>query len=254
MKNKRLKIKKPGKDTMLLYGKNSVIERLKKNPRSINKIFLRDNYDEPDLERLIKNRGLSLERVSAKRLEKIKHSKDLQGIVASVDKFGYADFDDLLDSPEKRSFIFLDRINDPQNLGVIIRTAACFGDFNVVIPKFEACPVTEAVLHVASGAENYIPVSMVTNLTQAMLEAKKKGFWIVGGVVSEEAEYINRISLPFPLGLVLGFEGKGIRYGVEKHLDIKARIPMKGTGLSFNVAVACAIFCYEIVRQRGDIK
>jgi 23S rRNA (guanosine2251-2'-O)-methyltransferase len=181
-------------------------------------------------------------------------AKDLQGVLARVDKFKYTSFEDLLScEPSKRpTFIFLDRINDPQNLGVIIRTAACFGGFAIVIPKFEACEVTEAVLHVACGGENHIPVSMVHNLTQAIIAAKECGYWIAGGVVDAEAEELQAIDLPFPLSLVLGFEGKGIRPGVGKQLDVKARIPMQGAELSFNVAMACSVFCYEITRQRKD--
>jgi len=151
---------------------------------------------------------------------------------------------------KKPTLIFLDRLNDPQNLGVIIRTAACFGRFAVVIPKFNACEVTEAVLHVASGGENFVPVSMVSNISSAVLKAKKSEYWIMGAVLSEDAQDIDKVSMPFPLGLVMGSEGEGIRYGIDKQLDIKVRIPMKGAPLSFNVAMACAIFCHEIAKQR----
>jgi len=106
------------------------------------------------------------------------------------------------------------------------------------------------VLHVASGGENYVPVTKVANLTNAMLAAKEAGYWMAGAVVDEGAQDINKLSLPFPLGLVLGSEGEGVRYGVDKHLDIRARIPMAGAPLSFNVAMACAIFGYEITRQK----
>ena len=147
--------------------------------------------------------------------------------------------------------MFLDRITDPQNLGVIIRNAACFGGIDVVIPRFRACEVNETVLHVASGGENYVRISMVANLSNAIIKAKKSGYWIMGAVLEEGAQQIDKISLPWPLGLVLGSEGEGIRYGVGKHLDIKAHIPMRGAQLSFNVTVACAIFCQEISRQRN---
>jgi len=140
-------------------------------------------------------------------------------------------------------------VNDPHNLGVILRTAACFGGFAVVIPEFEACEVNETVLHVASGGENYIPVSRVTNISKAIGRAKDAGYWIVGAVVDEDAADINETELPFPLGLVLGSEGSGIRPGIKKHLDVKIYIPMKGASLSLNVNIACAIFCYEISRR-----
>jgi 23S rRNA (guanosine2251-2'-O)-methyltransferase len=106
-------------------------------------------------------------------------------------------------------------------------------------------------MHVASGGENFVPVSQVTNLSAALLKAKKAGYWAVGTVVEDGAD-LNKVSLPFPLALVLGSEGKGVRYGIQKHLDMKVTLPMKGAQLSFNVAMACAIFCHEISKQRGE--
>lgn len=236
---------------MFIYGKNSVVERLKTNPQSIAKIFLEENFSAPHIEELIKSAKIMVKRVSKKELSRIKHADSLQGIVASVARFEYADLEDLLDKPknEQSSLIFLDRVFDPQNLGAIIRTTACFGKFAVVIPRHKACEVTEAVLHVASGGENYTPVAMVSNLTNALLTAKKKGWWVVGAV-TEGGEDISRVSLPFPLCFVLGSEGEGIRYGIDKYLDIKTHIPMKGAPLSFNVATSCAIFCHQISSSR----
>jgi 23S rRNA (guanosine2251-2'-O)-methyltransferase len=239
---------------MVLYGKNSVSERLKANPKSIRKIFLQDNFDSPHIEKLIKANNIPVERVSFGELSRIKQAENLQGIIARIDKFEYAPFNDLLSSSQNKqlTLIFLDRIYDPQNLGAIIRTAACFGGFAVVIPRFKACEVNETVLHVASGGENYLSVSMVSNLSNAIIAAKERGYWIMGAVVGNEAEDINEVTLPFPLGLVLGSEGEGIRYGVEKQLDIKVRIPMKGAKLSFNVTLACAILCHQISKQRNE--
>lgn len=241
------------RNLMVLYGKNSVFERLKANPASVKKIFLQNNFTVPHIiESSIKQNNIAVERLFSQGLFRIKHAKDLQGIIAKVDRFMYTPFYDLLSRPKDRqlTLIFLDRINDPQNLGVIIRIAACFGGFAVVIPQFEACEVTEAVLHVASGGENYVPISMVQNLSTAIMKAKESGYWIMGAEVGDEAEDIGKVSLSFPLGLVLGSEGKGIRYGVGKRLDLRARIPMPGAGLSFNVSMACAIFCHEISKQR----
>ena len=145
--------------------------------------------------------------------------------------------------------MFLGSINDPQNLGSIIRTVACLGGFSVVIPERSSCEVNDTVMHVASGGENFVPVSMVNNMSNALIKAKKEGFWVVGAVI-EDAVDINKTRLPFPMCLVLGSEGKGIRYGVSKHLDLRVALPMRGAPLSFNVAMSCAIFCYEISRQK----
>ena len=239
------------KNSMYLYGKNSVLERLKANPKSIRKIFVQENFNAPHILKIIKSVNIPLQRVLEKELLRIKRADRVQGIVAEVNKFNYSPFKDLLYRPKDKSlsFIFLDSINDPHNLGSIIRIAACFGGFAVVIPKHGACEVNETVLHVASGGENFIPVSMVTNLSTALREAKKAGYWAVGAVV-EGGEDINSVSLPFPLCLVLGSEGEGIRYGLQKQLDLKVSLPMRGAQLSFNVAMACAIFAHEITKQK----
>jgi 23S rRNA (guanosine2251-2'-O)-methyltransferase len=234
---------------MFLYGKNSVSERLKNNPESIKKIFLQDNFSAPDIEKLIRTKQIPVKSTSKKGLYRIKPAESLQGIVAEVDQFKYSHIEDILNQEPQVSFIFLDRIFDPQNLGAIIRTAACFGGFAVVIPKHKACQITEAVLHVASGGENFVPIAAPANLTNTILAVKKSGFWLVGAFLSG-GEDIRKASLPFPLGILLGSEGSGIRYGLEKHVDIKVNIPMSGAPLSFNVTSACAVLAYEVSRQR----
>ena len=235
---------------MFLYGKNSVFERLNTNPQSIKKIFLAENFSAPQIEELIKTKKITVKHVSKKELFRVKQADPLQGIVALVDEFKYIDLEDLLNSAKDKglSLIFLDRVFDPQNLGAIIRTTACFGKFAIIIPKHKACEVTESVVHVASGGENYTPVAMVSNLTNALITAKKKGWWVVGTAPSGGKD-ISGVSLPFPLCFVLGSEGKGMRYGVEKHLDLKVHIPMQGAPLSFNVAISCSLFCYQITKQ-----
>ena len=144
--------------------------------------------------------------------------------------------------------LFLDNLNDPQNLGSILRTTACLGGFAVVLPRHDSVEVTEAVLRVAQGGENYAPVAKVANLSVAIEKAKKAGYWIAGAV-TEGGEDITKAKLNFPLGIVIGSEGKGIRQGLIGHLDMKLTLPMRGAGLSFNAAVAAALFCYEIIRQ-----
>jgi len=236
---------------MYLYGKNSILERLKANPKSIRKIFLQHNFNAPHITDLIDSKKIPVEHMTEKGLTRVKRADRLQGIVAEVSGFQYAGFEDLLNRLQDRklSFIFLDNINDPHNLGSVIRIAACFGGFAIVIPEHRSCQVTDAVMHVASGGENFTPVSMVTNTSAALMKAKKAGYWVVGTVV-EKGEDINKAKLPFPICLVLGSEGKGIRHGVDKTLDLRVTLPMRGAALSFNVAMACAIFCHEIDRQR----
>ncbi len=243
------------KNYMLLYGKNSITERLRARPGTIRKIVLSDKFKEPEIEELIEELSIPTQRLRSAELAKKRPAKDLQGIYAHVDRYEYTAFADFLARAggERPTLVFLDRVTDPHNLGVILRTTACFGGFAVVIPQHEACDVNETVLHVASGGENYTAVAMVTNISNAISKAKNAGYWIVGAVVDEDALSLDEDSLPFPLGLVLGSEGSGIRYGIAKHLDMKVRIPMEGARLSFNVNMACAILCHEICRQRrGD--
>ena len=233
-----------------LYGKNSVLERLKANPGSIRQVYVQDNFRAPDILKAIRSAKIPLKTVSEKDLLRIKRADRLQGIIAEAEKYRYIPFEELLKNDiDKKPLIFLDGLNDPHNLGSIIRIAACFGGFAIVIPEHSSCEVNETVIHVASGGENFVPVAQVINLSAALLKAKKAGYWAVGTVI-DGGQDINSVSLPFPLCLVLGAEGKGIRYGIEKHLDMKISLPMEGAQLSFNVAMACAIFSYEITKQR----
>ena len=236
------------KNSTYLYGKNSILERLRVNPKSIKRILLQENFNSPYILNLIESNGIPMQIVGERELVKTKKADRLQGIVAEVARFSYMDFDELIQK-KGLSLIFLDNISDPHNLGSILRITACLGNFGVIIPKHSSCEVNDTVMHVASGGENFTPVSTVNNMSVALTKAKKRGFWIVGTVV-EKGEDINSVSLPFPICLVLGSEGKGIRHGIEKQLDSKITLPMKGVSLSLNVAMACAIFCYEIDRQR----
>jgi len=162
---------------MLLYGKKSVGERLQVNPGSVRKIFLQDGTEAPHIERLVCKYNIFLERLPGRKIENMKRSRNVQGVIARVDKFEYTPYEELLSLPgqEKRSLVFLDRINDPQNFGVIIRSLAYFGGFAVVIPESGACMVTEAVLHVACGGENYVRIAKVPDLGDALIAAKKQG-------------------------------------------------------------------------------
>lgn len=236
---------------MFLYGKHSVYERLLANPRSIKSIFVQDDFSDPLIINKIKSLRLRIRRVGRKQLSRIKRADNLQGIVAEVPSFSYSFIEDLtaIPSGRKLSLLFLDRIYDPQNLGSIIRTAACFGGFGIVIAKHKACEVNETVLHVACGGENYVPVCAVSNISSAVREAKENGFWIYGAV-AQAGEAISNVRFSYPLGIVLGSEGQGVRPATQKYLDIAVTIPMKGAGLSFNVTCAVAIFCYEVNKQK----
>lgn len=239
------------KNIMYLYGKNAATERLKANPSSVKKVLLIEGFDKKELLDLIAENNIEIEKVPKAKFMRMKKADRVQGVIALIDKFQYEPFDRLLKEAlnKKKQIVFLDRLNDPQNLGVIIRSLACLGGFSLVIPEHESCDVNETVLHVASGGENYLSISKVGNLSKALIKAKEKGFWAAGTVV-EGGQDIAKTEFPFPLCLVMGSEGHGIRHGVRKHLDLQVTLPMQGADLSFNVAIATSIFCYEISKQR----
>jgi len=234
---------------MRLYGKNSVIERIKNNPKTIKKIYLKENSDLQYIENLARQKGITCIQSDKKTIEKLAQKHKCQGVIAQVKDFLYADLDQIL-LDNSYTLIALSNITDPQNFGSIIRTISCMGNFVIIIPEHRSVHVTEAVLKVACGGENFVPIVKVNNLVYAIEKVKKAGWWVAGSVV-EGGESILGFEMPNPLCLVIGAEGSGIRKGVIDKLDFKINLPMPGAKLSLNAAVACAIFCYEFMRQRA---
>jgi 23S rRNA (guanosine2251-2'-O)-methyltransferase len=235
---------------MRLYGKRSVMERLHSDPRSIKKIYIQEGVNRPDIAHLSRSNNITVEVLKEQRFTHlVQGGVHTQGVMAEIENFRYEDLDEILEREDKPVLLLLDRINDPQNLGSILRSCACFGGFCVVLPKFESVEVTEAVLKVACGGENYVPVCRVTNLSVAVQKARKAGYWI-GAAVVEGGQNPRQARLNFPFGLVVGSEGHGVRPGLVKDLDYRFTLPMQGAELSFNVAVAVSVFCYEVVCQK----
>jgi 23S rRNA (guanosine2251-2'-O)-methyltransferase len=235
---------------MKLYGKNPVLERIKSNPKSIRKLYLQKRKDLSGIVKEAKRVGLSFESVTQEELRKICGDVHHQGAVAEIPEYKYAPFPEVLSDCIKDGVVpvFLDRITDPQNLGSIIRTLACLGGFSIVLPEYESIHVNETVLRVASGGENYIKVAMVPNNVKALKQAKEKGIHIAGAV-TEGGSSIDKSDFAPPLAIVIGSEGKGLRPGVLDCLDEGVSLPMEGADLSYNAAVATALFCYEIKRR-----
>ncbi len=237
---------------MRLFGKNPAIERLRANPRSIRQIYIQEGFREAAyIYKKARQNGIPFLEVAASNLWKMGRDKNTQGILVDVEDFFYAPYEDLLDAAlhKGRCPVFLDGLNDPQNLGAIIRSLACLGRFSVVLPIHDSVEMTESVLRVSSGGDNYVPVAKVTNLAQAVRSAKEAGIHVMGSMV-ESGISIFDAEFPFPLGLVVGSERQGIREGIRKLLDGEITIPMAMETLSFNVAQAATILCYEITRQR----
>lgn len=236
---------------MRLFGKRSVTERIKTNPRSIRRIFLQEGLPRPEIIKLAHQYHIPLENLSERRFSQLAQKAQTQGIIAETSGFEYQDLEEIIALENKPTLICLDRINDPQNLGVIIRNCACFGGFAIVLPRHESVEVTESVIKVACGAENYIPVCLITNLSIAIQKAKEEGYWI-GATIVEGGEHPRNVRFNFPLCLVFGSEGEGIRTGLTKHIDYKLSLPMAGANLSFNVAMAVGMLCYEVTCQKNN--
>lgn len=238
---------------MKLYGKNPVLERLKSNPKTIRCIFIEQGHPESSYIHMKgKQHGIAVTAVPYTKIQRLAQNVNSQGIVADVEDFAYVNIDDLLSAiAEKRGgVLFLDNLTDPQNLGGIIRTCGSLGNFGIVLPTSESVSVTESVLRVACGGDNFVQIARVANLGNAIDKAKKAGFWMMGTAV-ENARSIFDVAIEFPVGLVLGSEEKGVRDIIRKRLDQEIMIPMKAQRMSLNVAHAASILCYEIIRQKN---
>lgn len=190
--------------------------------------------------------------VSRERLNQMSEEGHHQGVIAHAAAYEYAEVEDILKAAEEKGeppFIFLlDGIEDPHNLGAIIRTANLAGAHGVIIPKRRASGLTAVVAKTSAGALNYTPVAKVTNLAATIEELKEKGLWFVCADMNGELMY--RLNLKGPVGLVIGGEGDGVGRLVREKCDMVASIPMKGDIDSLNASVAAGVLAYEIVRQR----
>ncbi|MFH1846035.1 MAG: RNA methyltransferase [Candidatus Omnitrophota bacterium] len=236
---------------MKIYGKRSVLERIRVNPGTIKKIYLQKRVDLSEIVKALKEKCISFESVDNEWIKTKCGEVNVQGVVAEVSLFEYASFSQIIKECSTGASIpvFIDSITDPQNLGSIIRNVACLGGFSIVLPEHRSVCVNETVLRVACGGENYLKISKVTNLAGAVRQAKEKGVMMIGADVQGH-EDVSKIRTDIPIGVVIGSEGKGIRPGLAKLLDVKAVLPMHGAPLSYNAAVAATLFCYEVRRNR----
>ncbi len=231
-----------------------MLERLKSNPRSIKRIFVQAGHPEHGYIALkAKKYGIPVIVSHGHQLLKLGKSRNTQGLVMDVESFSYVGYEELLESavPEGLILVFIDGLNDPQNLGGILRSLGSLGGFAVIIPTHDSVEVTDTVLRVACGGENHVRVSKVSNLNNALEKARDLGFTIAGSVVKDGTS-IYDASLPFPLGIVIGSEEKGIRDIIQKRLDLKLTIPMAQPRMSLNAAHAATIFCYEAIKQKKE--
>ena len=243
-----------GYQEFTIEGRNAVIEAYRSG-KPIDKLFILDGcQDGPmmTIKREAKKHDTLVKYVTKERLDQLSETGKHQGVIAYAAAYEYAEVDDILEAAKKKGeppFIFLlDNIEDPHNLGAIIRTANLAGAHGVIIPKRRAVGLTSTVAKTSAGALNYTPVAKVTNISATIEELKERGLWFVCADMGGESMY--RLDLKGPIGLVIGNEGEGVSRLVREKCDFIASIPMKGDIDSLNASVAAGVLAYEIVRQR----
>lgn len=237
-----------------IEGRNAVAEAFRSG-RTIDKLYVLDGcQDGPvmTIKREAKKRDTPVKYVTRERLDQMSETGKHQGVIAVAAAYEYAEVEDMLKAAGEKGeapFLFLlDNIEDPHNLGAIIRTANLAGAHGVIIPKDRAVGLTATVARTSAGALNYTPVAKVTNLAKTIRELKKEGLWFVCADMAGTEMY--RLDLKGPIGLVIGSEGEGVGRLVKESCDMTAAIPMKGDIDSLNASVAAGVLAYEIVRQR----
>lgn len=243
-----------GYQEQTIEGRNAVIEAFRSG-KPVDKVYIQDGcQDGPILtiKREAKKHDTLIKYVSRERLDQMSDTGRHQGVIAVAGAYEYAQLEDILAAARDRGeppFLFLlDNIEDPHNLGAIIRTANLAGAHGVIIPKNRAVGLTATVARTSAGALNYTPVARVTNLVKTIEELKKEGVWFVCADMDGTRMY--DLDLTGPIGLVIGSEGEGVGRLVREKCDMTAAIPMMGHIDSLNASVAAGVMAYEIVRQR----
>ena len=251
---KREKTENHNEHTLVIEGRNAVLEAFRSG-RTIDKLFVLDGCQDGPVRTIVreaKKHGTLLNFVGKERLNQLSQTGKHQGVIVYAAAYDYAEIDDMLKLAGERGedpFLFiLDGIEDPHNLGAIIRTANIVGAHGVIIPKRRAAGLTATVAKTSAGALNYTPVAKVTNLVKTIEELKEKGLWFVCADMDGETMY--DLNLTGPVGLVIGNEGEGVSRLVKEKCDFIAGIPMKGEITSLNASVAGGVLAYGILRQR----
>lgn len=242
----------------LIEGRNAVLEAFRSG-KPIDKLFVLDGCQDGPVRTIVreaKKHDTIIQFVEKERLAQISETGKHQGVIAYAAAYEYSEVEDMLKLAQEKGedpfIIVLDNIEDPHNLGAIIRTANLAGAHGVIIPKRRAAGLTATVARTSAGALNYTPVAKVTNIAKTMEDLKKQGLWFVCADMGGETMY--HMNLTGPIGLVIGNEGEGVSRLVKEKCDFIASIPMKGDIDSLNASVATGVLAYEIVRQRMGAK
>lgn len=231
---------------MLVYGRNVAKDLLKKG-KKIEKIYLQDNFSDKEVISLIENQKIKVKRLSKREIDNL-CSGVHQGILLFVPDYEYTDFNRFLKNDEEK-VVLLDHIEDPHNLGAIIRTCEAAGIKSIIIPKDRQVQVNATVMKVSVGTLDNVNVIQVTNLSNAIDKLKDNGYWIVGTALENSVDYRD-IDYNGKIALIVGNEGSGMSNLVMKKCDFIAKIPMYGTTNSLNASVAAGIMIYEMIRNR----
>lgn len=241
-------------EELSIEGRNAVLEAFRAG-KTIDKLYVLRGCKDGPVNSILREAGKHntiVNFVTKERLDQMSETGKHQGVIASAAAYEYADVEDMLRLAEEKGeapfLILLDNIEDPHNLGAIIRTANLAGTHGVIIPKRRASGLTATVAKASAGALNYTPVAKVTNLGKTMEELKKRGLWFVCADMDGTVMY--EVNLKGPIGLVIGNEGEGVGRLIREKCDLTASIPMKGDIDSLNASVAAGVLAYEIVRQR----
>ncbi len=232
---------------MLVYGKNVARDLLKKN-KDIRKVIIQDSFDDKEIILLIENNKIPVERCSKKKIDDLCSGLH-QGIILDIPDYQYYDFCDILQNDEIEVVVLLDHLEDPHNLGAIIRTCEAAGVDAIIIPKDRQVQLNATVMKTSVGTLDNVKIISVTNLVNAIERLKKAGFWVVGTALENSVDY-RTIDYSGKIALVIGNEGAGLSSLVAKKCDFLAKIPMYGKTNSLNASVAAGIMIYEIIRNR----
>lgn len=240
---------------MIVYGKN-VFNQIQNDPSSIQEIYILQNLKDQKIQKAVQTLACKKNIVSRKKLDELTDQGIHQGIAAKVKDIPTYTLDELLKKkPENKKglYVALDGIQDPHNLGSILRSADCTGVDGVIITKHNSAGLTPTAIKTSTGAAYTIPVATVTNLSKALKEMKEHGYWIAGADMDQARDYREGM-YEEPTVLVIGSEGKGISPLVKKQCDYMVKLPMKGEISSLNASVACAVLLYEILSQREPLQ
>ncbi|MGM1049693.1 23S rRNA (guanosine2251-2'-O)-methyltransferase [Paenibacillus uliginis N3/975] len=240
----------------IIAGKHSVTEALRSG-RTINKIWIAENAQKHLTMPIIaeaRKLGIVIQNVDKRKLDQMVPGVQHQGVVAQTAPYAYVEVDDLLKIAEDKGqapfLLILDEIEDPHNLGSILRTADCTGAHGVILPKRRSAQITATVSKTSAGAVEYVPVARVTNLAQTIEQLKEMGVWVVGTVVDAVEEIYDTEVFNGPVAIVIGNESKGMGRLIREKCDVLVKLPMAGQINSLNASVAAGVVMYEVLRRR----